>query len=146
MTDLPDQYAMLVRFGHKVRLRRMEWLCGAVCFIAGFILLAPGAIFDNGPAYAFIRTLISEEVLGVITIFAGALRLAGLIINGARRRVTPWMRLFGAVLGAGIFTALSLGFLASGVIGLWMIGVPVYATVEYLNIWDTTRDARQAHG
>lgn len=146
MTDLPVDHAIVLHYGYKARLRRTEWLCGAVCFIAGFVLLAPGSLFDNGAAYSFIRTVISEELLGVITIFAGALRLAGLIINGARRTITPWMRLGGAVLGAGIFTALSMGFLASGVVGLWTIGVPVYATVEYLNIWDTTRDARQAHG
>jgi hypothetical protein len=137
---------MIVHYGHKFRLRRSEWVAGAVCFICGFALLLPGDIFSNSNAYAFIRTVISEEMAGAAMLFAGALRLVGLVINGARRRVTPWMRLFGALLGAGIFTALSLGFAASGVLGLWLGTWPVYAVVEYFNIYDTSRDARQAHG
>ena len=146
MTELPHEHAVVLHYGYKFRLRRSEWIAGAVCFICGFALLMPTDIFANGNTYAFIRSIVSEEVAGTIMLFAGALRLAGLIINGARRRVTPWMRLLGALLGAGIFTALTLGFAASGVLGLWLGTWPVYAVVEYFNIYDTTRDARQAHG
>ncbi len=146
MNTLPDQHAVLVHYGYKQRLRRTEWIAGAVCFLCGFALLMPGSIFDNSDAYSFIRSVISEEMTGGIMLFAGTLRLVGLIINGARRRVTPWMRLAGAIIGAGIFTALALGFAASGVLGLWLGTWPVYAVVEYFNIYGTTRDARQAHG
>jgi hypothetical protein len=146
VVELPDNYAVLVQYGHKQRLRRTEWVAGAVCFICGFVLLLPGGIFANSDAYSFIRATVSEEWVGAIMLLAGGLRLVGLVINGARRRVTPWMRLAGALIGAGIFTALALGFAASGVLGLWLGTWPVYAVVEYFNIYDTTRDARQAHG
>lgn len=146
MVELPIDHAVILHYGYKFRLRRTEWIAGAVCFICGFVALLPFSVFDTSDAYSFIQTLASEEVVGVIMLFAGTLRLVGLIINGARRKITPWMRLGGALIGAGIFTAITLGFAASGVLGWWLGTWPVLAVVEYINIYDTTRDARQAHG
>ena len=101
---------------------------------------------DTERAYRVLASWAPEWVFAVIMLIAGTLRLAGLVINGARRRVTPWMRLAGALIGCGLFTAISLGFAASGVVGTWIAAWPVVAVVEFFNIYDTTRDARQAHG
>lgn len=147
MTDIalqPDT-ALVLRLGHKFRLRRTEWLAALQCFLWGLVLMMPGATFD-GVAFSVIRTWAPEEVFGVVMLFAGAVRLAGLAVNGARRRVTPWVRLAGALVGCGLFTAISLGFAASGVLGIWAAAWPVLVAIEYLNIYDATRDARQAHG
>ena len=146
MADLPQEHAVLLHVGYKFRLRRTEWIAAAQCFIWGFILALPFATFDNGAAYRVLASWAPEWVFAVIMLIAGTLRLAGLVINGARRRVTPWMRLAGALIGCGLFTAISLGFAASGVVGTWIAAWPVVAVVEFFNNYDTTRDARQAHG
>jgi hypothetical protein len=146
VVELPPNHAVLLTYGYKFRLRKTEWIAAAQCFLWGFILLLPTDTFMLGDAYAPLRAVVSEEVLGVIMVFAGALRLAGLLINGARRRVTPWMRLGGALVGFLVFLLISLGFAASGVIGTWIAAWPVVVVVEAMNLYDTTRDARQAHG
>lgn len=145
MIEVPDNHAVLIKHGYKFRLRRTEWIAGVQCFLWGIVLLLPVSVFD-GRAFSVIGTWASEDTFGFAMLFAGALRLAGLIINGARQRVTPWMRLGGALIGAALFTAISLGFAASGVIGTWLAAWPVLAVVEFMNLYDTTRDARQAHG
>jgi hypothetical protein len=142
---LDESHAILLRFGYSFRLRRTEWIAAVQCFIAGFVLLLPYDTFSS-EAYDVVRTWGSETMFGVLLLLVGMTCLTGLFVNGARKRVTPWMRLGGAILGAGIFSAISLGFAASGVIGLWLAAWPVAAVVEYFNIYDATRDARQAHG
>jgi hypothetical protein len=145
VADLPDNHAVLVHYGYKFRLRRTEWIAAAQCFIWGFVLLLPLDTFA-GPTFSILASWASENVFGIIMLIAGALRLTGLIINGARQRVTPWMRLGGALIGCFIFSAISLGYAATGSVGVWLAAWPVVAVVEFFNIWDTTRDARQAHG
>lgn len=133
-----------LRIAHAFRQRRMEWVAAIQCALWGVVLLAPVDTFD-GAAFAVFRNIMAEELWGVLLLLAGAVRLVGLIINGARKRITPWMRLAGAFVGCGIFTMISLCFASSGVISTWIAAWPVLAVVELMNISDTARDARLAH-
>jgi hypothetical protein len=136
---------MLVRISHAFRQRRSEWIAAVQCVLFGFVLLAPAETF-SGPSFVVFREIMPEAVWGGVIASIGVVRLAGLIINGARRRITPWMRLGGAILGCGVFTLVSVCFALSGVLSVWLAAWPVLAVVEMLNIQDTARDARQAYG
>lgn len=133
-----------LRIAHAFRQRRTEWVAAVQCTLWGVVLLAPVDTFD-GAAFVVFRRIMPEEVWGALLLFVGAVRLAGLIINGARKRITPWMRLAGAFVGCGVFTMISLCFASSGVISVWIAAWPVLAVVELMNISDTARDARLAH-
>ena len=136
---------MLVRISHAFRQRRSEWVAAVQCVIFGFVLLAPVETFA-GASFVVFHGIMPETYWGGLIAVVGIVRLAGLIINGARRRITPWMRLGGAILGCGIFTMVSVCFALSGVLSVWLAAWPVLAVVEMMNIQDTARDARQAHG
>lgn len=148
MLQLNQEGALIVKFGYKFRLRRSEWIAGVQCLLWGIVLLLPTSTFDNGHAYDVIRAwpFVTETSLGGLMLAVGAARIGGLFVNGARKTVTPWVRLGSALVGAGIFTAITLGFAASGVIGTWIAAWPVLAVTEYFNIYDTARDARQVNG
>ena len=146
MADVHPDYAVLLHLGHKARLRRPEWIAATQCFIWGIVLALPTDTFSLGDAYDVMASWGTEDAFAIAFLSVGTLRLAGLAINGARRKVTPWMRLTGALLGCGLFGLVSLGFAASGVIGTWLAAWPVVVAVEFFNIYDTARDARQAHG
>lgn len=133
-----------LRIAHAFRQRRTEWVAAIQCALWGVVLLAPANTFD-GAAFSVFRSILAEELWGALLLLAGAVRLVGLIINGARKKITPWMRLGGAFVGWGIFTMISLCFASSGVISTWIAAWPVLAVVELMNISDTARDARLAH-
>lgn len=138
------QQHLLVRLTPHLRMRRTEWIASAQCIIWGLVLLAPIDTFA-GPAFAFFRFM-PELVWGYIMLTIGLVRLAGLVINGARHTVTPWMRLGSAIVSCGIFTAVSLCFLAGGTLGVWIAAWPVAALTELFNISDTAYDARRSRG
>jgi hypothetical protein len=144
--ELERDQTFLIRIGHKMRLRRTEWIAATQCAIWGVVLLLPSASFDSSAAFNVIKTWGREEYFGGVLLLIGFGRLISLYINGARKKITPWARLTGATLGAIIFTILSMGFAASGVVSTWLAAWPILAVIEYINIYDTAKDARQAHG
>lgn len=144
MLESRYQPALLVRISHAFGERRSEWIAAAQCILLGLVLLAPTRTFDS-PAFVVFQQLASENVWGAGLLLVGAVRLAGLIINGARRRVTPWIRLSGAWIGCGVFTTMSLCFASGGSVSTWIAAWPVAAVVEVINIYYTARDARVAH-
>lgn len=133
-----------LRIAHAFRQRRTEWVAAVQCLLYGVVLLAPINTFDAA-IYAALRVLMDEMVWGTLLLVIGAVRLASLIINGSRRKITPWMRLAGSVAGCGIFTMISLCYASTGIIGPWVAAWPVLAVVELMNLSDTARDARLAH-
>lgn len=138
------QPSLLLRVMPHFRLRRTEWIAAIQSVIWGLVLLAPVDTFA-GPAFTFFRFM-PEEMWGAIMLVIGGLRLTGLIINGSRRTITPWMRLASAIVGWGMFTAVSLCFASSGIVSTWIAAWPVAAVIELMNIHDTAHDARQARG
>jgi hypothetical protein len=134
-----------LRITHKFRQRRTEWVAGVQCMLWGLILLMPMETFAS-PAFRVFQQIMPEFWWGVILLAIGTVRIIGLIVNGARRRVTPWLRLVSALLGFGVFTGISLCFASAGLISTWIAAWPVLMVVELMNIHDTARDARQANG
>lgn len=135
-----------VQIAHKFHQRRTEWVAGFQCLLWGMVLLFPGSVYASSQSFSVLAQLIPEEVFGWLMVVVGGGRIIGLIINGARGKITPWVRLVSAFLGCGMFTAISLGFASSGVVSVWIAAWPVLAIVELMNMHDAARDARIANG
>lgn len=134
-----------IRLRHRFGPRLTEWLVAAQTALWGVALLLPARTFD-GPAYMFFRSVTSEEGLGVVMLGLGLLRLAGLVVNGARKNVTPWIRVFSASLGFLIFVGISTGFAFAGVVDPWIAIYPAIAFVELINIYRAAHDAGEGNG
>lgn len=133
---------LYIRLKHRFGPRLTEWLVACQTAMFGFVLLLPGKIFD-GEAWAVFRNLISEDAMGVLMVGLGLGRLAGLIVNGTRPRVTPWIRVISAGIGWIIFTGLSFGFAMSGHVSTWIAIYPMIALVECVNIYRAAFDASE---
>jgi uncharacterized membrane protein HdeD (DUF308 family) len=134
-----------LRIQHRFASRRGEWMAAAQSVIWGVVMLAPGDMFSTSPAFRIMAGYISEDTLGWIMLVVGILRIVGLVINGSRKDVTPWIRVTSALLGCGTFTFISLAFAASGYFGVWVAAWPFVAFTELFNIHSALRDARVQH-
>lgn len=108
---------IFLRVAHRFRQRNIEWL--AACQIAGWgaVLLRDGDTFGSSPTYVQLAEMGTEDHWGYFMLFAGVGRLLGLVVNGARQDVTPWIRAVGAIFGFFIF-----GIISMGVITAWYNG------------------------
>jgi hypothetical protein len=83
---------------------------------------------------------IREDILGALFIAIGAMRLGGLIVNGARKEVTPWIRAVSASVG---FLVYLFGAINFGLIHIWSLSLWMGAAVaELVNIYRATHDAK----
>ena len=137
--------SIYVRIKHRFGPRLSEWFAAVVVTLWGIILLLPADTFA-GPSWVVFRAFASENTWGVILISLGLARLAGLIINGARKRVTPWIRVISAGAGFLIWSGISLGFGLSGVISTGLAVYPAIAVLELFNIHRAAHDAGETHG
>jgi len=131
-----------LRFGPRLT----ECLLGVITLGWGCVVLLPGHLFDQ-PSYAGFRIVFGSEFsLGLVMAIFGTARLVGLLINGARRRVTPWIRIAGAGVGlivwVGMITAHCLALLP----GEWMVFYPVFSVAEIFNIHRAAHDAGESYG
>ena len=105
----------------------------------GSILLLPTETF-NQPAWVSFRHLISEDFLGWMMFWIGIFRLGGLIVNGARKKVTPQIRQISAGVGCVIWAGISYGFASSDVVSTWLAIYPLFALGELVNIHRAAHD------
>ncbi len=136
---------LYIRLKHRFGPRLTEWLVAVQTALWGGVLLLPSETYQ-GLAWAAFREVISENALGSIMLFLGVLRLAGLIVNGARKNVTPWIRVFSASVGFLIFVGISAGFAFAGIISTWIAIYPALAFVELINIYRAAHDAGENNG
>ncbi len=136
---------ILVRIKHRFGPRMTEWVLALHTALWGAVLLLPAQTFDAASFDGFRRIFGSEEVLGSVMLFLGVLRIGGLIVNGARKNVTPWIRAVSAGAGFLLFIAISVGYAASGVISTWLAVYPVFAAVELVNIYRAVHDAGEGY-
>lgn len=134
-----------IRIQHRFGPRLPEWMLAAMAAGWGLIMLLPADTFAQ-PSYAGFRQVFGSEVtLGAAMLLVGIACIVGLIINGARKQVTPWIRCVSAgfrfVIWIGIFSAHAL----AGVIGVWAIFYPVFAAVELINIYRAAHDAGESN-
>lgn len=129
-----------IRVKHRFGPRMTEWIWAVIMTAWGFSLLLPERLFDQ-PAFAFFRMFFEEDTLGWLMVIVGLLRIIGLVINGARKNVTPWIRVFSAGVGFLVFGGINYCFASSGVISTWIAIYPMLAAVELLNAYRAAHDA-----
>ena len=142
----PDGYPGLwIRVRHRFGPRMPEWFMAAHMFMFGVVLLLPAQTF-NQPAFAAFRFVPSvgglspEEVMGWAMLLIGFVRVVGLIINGARKRVTPQIRQVSAGIGCMIWSGIAYGFFSSDVVSTWVAIYPLFAVSETVNIYRAAHD------
>lgn len=117
-----------------------EWMIAFIMFLWGAILLLPAETFD-GDNWAFFRAVMSESAWGLTMMLLGFARIVGLIINGALRNVTPWIRVVSAGGTFIVWVDIIVAFALSGVVSTWIAIYPVIAVVELVNIYRAAHDA-----
>jgi len=131
--------SVYLRIRHRFGPRLSEWAIATVITLWGVVLLLPADTME-GPSWVVFRELLPEHVWGALMISLGLLRLGGLIVNGARRTITPWIRMVSACVGVVLFIGISAGFGLSGVIGTWIAVYPTFVVVELFNIHRAAHD------
>lgn len=104
---------IFLRVAHRFRQRNIEWLAAVQIMGWGVVLLQDGDTFGASATYIQFAKMGTEDQWGYFMFFAGFGRLLGLIVNGARQDITPWIRAIGAILGFFIFGIISLGILTA---------------------------------
>lgn len=139
--------AMWVRIRHRFGPRMMEWFLAGHMILFGYVLLLPSQTFNQPAFSAFVALVPSETFLGWVMSLIGCLRIIGLVINGARKNVTPQIRQFSATVGCLLWAGISYGFASSGVISTWLAIYPLFAVSELVNINRAAHDQGEArHG
>lgn len=136
---------LIMRLPHVFGPRWPEWTGSFSALLAGMGLLHPYPAFENNDAFAMF-TWAPEWVWGLVLISVGILRLVGLIINGRRKRITPWVRFISAFVCFMLWLGFTIGLLASGVMSTWPGAWPVLCVTEFVNMQRASQDARIGYG
>jgi len=140
MTDGYSGPGIWIRIQHRFGPRMTEWFMAAHMLLFGTILLLPAQTFNQPAWVAFREIFRSEDILGWIMFWVGILRVVGLIINGARKKVTPQIRQFSAGVGCLIWSGITYGFYSSDVVSTWLAIYPLFAIGELVNIHRAAHD------
>ncbi|ORE85308.1 hypothetical protein [Aurantimonas sp. 22II-16-19i] len=136
---------IFLRIRHRFHQRASEWFCAANMLQFGLTLMHKSQTFDS-PAYTAFRWL-GEAWTGAAVGSCGFVWLCGLIVNGARQRVTSTIRAWCAFVGALVYGLLALGFLWSfKMTNLLSTGIGNYALVSVLALYalfHVMRDKRE---
>ncbi|WP_375597557.1 hypothetical protein [Devosia sp. Naph2] len=139
------QGGIWIRIRHRFGPRMTEWMLAAITALWGAVLLLPAETFTGQAFELFRAARISENLMGTVMLFLGILRIAGLVVNGARREVTPWIRMVSAGCGFMIFVGISTAFALSGSVSTWLAVYPVFAGIELVNIYRAAHDAGEGN-
>jgi hypothetical protein len=136
-----------IRITHRFGPRMMEWFSGAVTATFGVILLTGDNLFAQPSWAGFASFFGSQELFGAIMLGLGILRLVALIVNGAKKKVTPQIRQVAAFFGLAIWFGVVVGFYSSGVISTWAAIYPWLVVAELTNIHRAAHDQGETrHG
>ncbi|QPM89392.1 hypothetical protein [Pseudooceanicola algae] len=90
--------------------RATEWLTSLVLLGFAMTLALPGDTFTMSPSYQGFRNLgFDEAAISTPLSLLASMRLVALYVNGSWQR-TPMLRAVGAVVGATVFTMLTITF------------------------------------
>ncbi len=129
-----------IRIQHRFGPRMMEWFSGAVTTTFGFVLLTGDDLFAL-PTWAGFREIFgTQERFGVFMLVVGLLRLVALVVNGAKKKVTPQIRQVAAFFGLVTWAGVVVGFYSSGVISTWAAIYPWLVIAELTNIHRAAHD------
>jgi hypothetical protein len=107
-------------------------------------MLLPGDAFGQPDFVGFRSIFGSEEILGSGMVILGLLRIGGLIVNGARKNVTPHIRMFSAACGCLIFFGVSYCYMLSGIVAPWIAIYPPFVLCELINAYRAAHDVGRA--
>jgi len=123
-----------IRIQHRFGPRMTEWFLAGHTMLWGLVLLASDRLFTQ-PAWSGFRSIFGNEVfLGWTMLLLGLLRTIGLIINGARKDVTPVIRQVSAGIGCLIWVGITYCYASSNVMSTWLAIYPLFAVGELVNI------------
>lgn len=135
-----------IRIQHRFRTRMTEWMLAVITAVWGVVVLLPGEAFSQ-PDFAGFRDIFgNESVLGGGMVILGVSRILGLIVNGARKNVTPHIRMFSAACGCVIFFGICYCKALSGVAGDWLAIYPIFVVCELVNAYRAAHDVGESHG
>ncbi|MFK0330722.1 hypothetical protein ACIQUB_06320 [Rhizobium sp. NPDC090275] len=129
-----------IRVKHRFGARMMEWFYASHTAAWGVVLILSDHLFDQ-PAWSGFRDIFrNEALLGWIMVLLGALRVGGLIVNGARKNVTPMIRQVSAGIGCLIWVGITYCYASSNVLSTWLAIYPLFAVGELVNIHRAAHD------
>jgi hypothetical protein len=137
-----------INIKHRFGPRMMEWFMAAHTMLFGWVLLLPSETF-NQPAWAGFRTIFpsGEGWLGWAMMLLGMARIGGLVVNGARKQVTPLIRQVSAGVGCLIWFGITYAFASSDVVSTWLAIYPLFGIGELVNIHRAAHDEGETrHG
>ncbi|MBB3591746.1 hypothetical protein FHX08_002090 [Rhizobium sp. BK529] len=123
-----------IRIQHRFGPRMMEWFMGFHTAMLGAVLLSSDRLFDQAELAGFRALFSSEHLLGWIMLLLGILRTIGLVINGARKDVTPVIRQVSAGIGCLIWVGITYCYASSNLVSTWLAIYPLFAVGELVNI------------
>ncbi|KQV27615.1 hypothetical protein ASC97_04360 [Rhizobium sp. Root1203] len=133
-----------IRIQHRFGPRMMEWFLAGHTALWGYVLLMPSRLFEQSEWSIFRAVFRSEDLLGWLMVCLGILRIVGLIVNGARKHVTPSIRQVSAAIGCLIWVGISYCYASSNVVSTWLAIYPLFAVGELVNIKRAAHDEREA--
>lgn len=136
--------SVYVRIRHRFGPRLSEWFLAVITLQWGIVLLLPGDVFAD-PIWHISASIMSEGQWGWLMIVLGVLRLGGLIVNGARREVTPWIRVISAGIGFLIWSGIAFALGFSGYVTTGLAVYPAIAVLELFNIHRAAHDVGESH-
>lgn len=125
--------------------RLSEWSGSFHMMLWGYVLLS-FTVFDSKAFMYFKAIFGSQELLGAVLFAFGFFGIIGLVVNGFRKEVTPWVRFARAFVGFWAFLGMSTCFALSGVMSTWLAIYPVLAAAELVNMARTSYDAGSTYG
>ncbi|WP_157959925.1 hypothetical protein [Devosia submarina] len=135
-----------VQITHRFGPRMPEWFMAGHTAVFGFVLLIAPELFTQ-PTWAGFLKLFSwlppdavQFYMGVGMLIAGLARVAGLIVNGARKHVTPRIRQVSAGVGCMIWFGITYAFASSDVVSTWLAIYPLFGICELVNIHRAAHD------
>lgn len=129
-----------IQIQHRFGPRMMEWFMAFHTALFGIVLLASPDLFSQPTFSGFASIFPSESWLGWLMLLLGVGRIGGLIVNGARKHVTPMIRQVSAGVGCMIWFGVVYGFASSGVVSTWFAIYPLFAIGELVNIHRAAHD------
>lgn len=129
-----------IQIKHRFGPRMMEWFMAFHTLAFGLVLLFSPDLFNQPSWVGFREIFWSESRLGWLMVALGVARVGGLIVNGARKHVTPMIRQVSAGIGCLIWFGIVYGFASSGVISTWLAIYPLFGIGELVNIHRAAHD------
>ncbi|MCO6386255.1 hypothetical protein [Aliihoeflea sp. 40Bstr573] len=120
--------------------RASEWALSGMLMGWSVILTINEDLFATGASYAKMAELADQETWATLCLYAAALRLLMLLVNGAWRR-SPHLRALGAFIACGFWFQITIGFIQAGTVST---GLAVYPFLLLLDSYNAVRAAGEA--